>query len=97
LASAAAGNYDNNAIAYGGTSSDLYAVSTNGEYYSVTAGLDLTTLFWSPENSEASALTGQRSSIKLLYRYSDNLFVDSTAGTTKDADNLVAMMIQRKF
>jgi hypothetical protein len=96
-ASATAGNYDNNAIAYDGTASDLYAVSTNGEYYSVTAGLDLTTLFWSPENSEASALTGQRSSIKLLYRYSDNLFVDSTAGTTKDADNLVAMMIQRKF
>ena len=76
-ASAATGNYNQNAIAYGGTSSDLYGV-TNGEYWSMTAGLDLTSLFWSPEASESGALPGQRSSAKLLYRYSD--FLDSSAG-----------------
>jgi hypothetical protein len=103
-ASAAAGNYDQNALVigstalpYGATSSDLYGVSTNGEYYSVTAGLDLTSMLWGPEALDSEALTGQRSSLKLLYRYSDNLYLDSSAGQTRNVDNLVAMMIQRKF
>ena len=46
---AAAGNYDHNAITYGGTLSDPYTMTSNGEYLSLTAGLDLTSLFWSPE------------------------------------------------
>src|SRR5262249_40708263 len=104
-ASAAAGNFDNNALVLGstvlpnsGTSSDLYGVSTNGEYWSITAGLDFTSLFWSPPGvSDIGAPTGQPSSIKLLYRYSDDLFVDSSAGATRNVDNLVALMIQHKF
>ena len=96
-ATAAAGNYDHNAIAYGNTSSDLYGVSTNGEYWSIAAGLDVTKWFWSPELSESGADNGQRSSVKLLYRYTDALSLDNSAGTTRDMDSLVAMMIQRKF
>jgi hypothetical protein len=96
-ASAAAGNYDHNAIAYGSTSSDLYGVSTNGEYWSIAAGLDVTNWFWAPELSESGALNGQRSSVKLLYRYTDALSFDSSAGTGRDMNSLVAMMIQRKF
>jgi hypothetical protein len=102
--SAAAGNYDQNALVigstalpYGGTSSDLYAVSTNGEYWSITAGLDLTSLFWSPEASDTGALNGKLSSVKLLYRYSDDLFLDSSTGTTRNVDSLVAMTLQRTF
>jgi hypothetical protein len=97
-ASAAAGNYKQNdlaiestALPYGSTSSD-FGVHTNGEYWSITAGLDLANLFWSSE-----ALTGQHSSVKLLYKYSDSSFLDSSAGTTRTIDDLVAMMIQRRF
>jgi hypothetical protein len=85
--SASTGNYN-----YGGALSDLYAVRTNNEYSSLTAGLDFTNWFWGTEASESGA-----SSLKLLYRYSDNLFVDSTASTPKGVDNLVAVMVQRKF
>jgi hypothetical protein len=85
--SASTGNYD-----YNGALSDLYAVRTNNEYSSLTAGLDFTNWFWGAESSEYGP-----SSVKLLYRYSDNVFADSTAGTTKDQDNLVAVMVQRKF
>ena len=92
---AAAGNYDHNAITYGGTLSDPYAMTSNGEYLSLTAGLDLTSLFWSPE--EFGAVNEQRPSVKMFYRYSDSLFLDGSANATKDVDSLVAMSIQRKF
>jgi hypothetical protein len=90
-ASASAGNYDRNAIAYGGTSSDLYGVPGSGKYWSATAGLDLTSLFWAPAASEA----GRRSAVKLLYRYSYSF--DSSTESTRNIDNLVAMMIRRNF
>ena len=93
-ASASVGNYNQNAIDYGGTASDLYAVSTNGEYWSITAGLDLTSLFW--EISESGALNGQRPSVKLLSRFSDSLD-SSDAGTTRNDDALVAMIIRQNF
>ena len=45
----AAGNYDHNAIAFGSTSLNSYAVTTNGEYISFTTGLDLTNWLWSSQ------------------------------------------------
>jgi hypothetical protein len=83
--SASAGNYD-----YYGAFSDLYPVRTSNEYSSLTAGLDFTNWFWGSDASESS-------SVKLLYRYSDDLLTDSTTGTPKGVDNLVAVMVQRKF
>ena len=89
---AAAGNYDHNALSYRGTLSDPYTMTSNGEYLSLTAGLDLTSLFWSPEEFGA-----ERPSVKMFYRYSDSLFLDGSANAIKDVDNLVAMSIQRRF
>jgi hypothetical protein len=93
FASASAGNYDQDALAYGSTSSDIYGVSTKGEYWSMAAGLDFTKWFWSPELASADASR----SIKLLYRYTDALTVDSNAGKLDDNSSLVAVMLQRKF
>ena len=98
-ASASAGNYDQSGITFGGTSSafsDIYKVSSNGEYWSMAAGLDLTRLFWTPDASDSGA-TGQLSSVKLLYRYSDSLYSDNSAGPTRDVNSLAAVMIQRTF
>jgi hypothetical protein len=92
-ASASAGNYDQDALAYGGTSTDIYGVSTKGEYWSMAAGLDVTNWFWSPELASGDASR----SVKLLYRYTDALTVDSAAGKTSDSSSLVAVMLQRKF
>jgi hypothetical protein len=89
---AAAGNYDHNALSYGGTLSDSYTMISNGEYLSLTAGLELTSLFWSPEEVDAS-----RPSVKMFYRYSDSLFLDGSANATRDVDSLVAVTIERKF
>ena len=44
-----------------------------------------------------SGATGQLSSVKLLYRYSDSLYSDNSAGSTRDVNSLVAVMIQRTF
>jgi hypothetical protein len=90
-ASASAGNYDHDGLAYGSTSSEIYGVSPNGEYLSVATGLDVTDWFWSPE------LSSEDRSVKLFYRYTDALTLDSTAGRTSDTDSLVGMMVQRKF
>jgi hypothetical protein len=92
-ASASAGNYDQDALAYGSTSSYIYGVSTKGEYWSMAAGLDVTNLFWSPELASEDASR----SVKLLYRYTDALTVDSASGKTSDSTSLVAVMLQRKF
>ena len=92
-ASATVGNYDRNELAFGNTSSEIYGVSTNGEYWSIAAGLDVTNWFWNPEFSSGNQLR----SVKLLYRYTESLAVDDTLGTTDDRDGLVAMMVQRKF
>jgi hypothetical protein len=98
-ASAAAGNYDQSGISFGGTSavSDIYKVSSNGEYWSIGAGVDLTRLFWTPDASGSGATTGQLSSVKLLYRYSDSLYSDNSAGPTRDVNSLAAVVIQRTF
>jgi hypothetical protein len=101
-ASAAAGNYNQNSIPYGGTSSafsDMYDTSAKGEYWSIATGLDFTRLFWTPDTAASDALTGEHPSFKLLYQYTDGLYLDSSgsAGTTRSADNLVAVMIHRRF
>jgi hypothetical protein len=88
-----AGNYNQDALAYGSTSSDIYGISTKGEYWSMAAGLDVTKWFWSPELASGDA----RQSVKLLYRYTDGFTVDSSAGKTSDTSSLVAVMLQRKF
>jgi hypothetical protein len=92
-ASASAGNYDQDAFAYGSTSSNIYGVSTKGEYWSMGAGLDVTKWFWGPELASGDA----SKSVKLLYRYTDALTVDSASGKTSDSSSLVAVMLQRKF
>jgi hypothetical protein len=94
-ATAAAGNYDQNAISFGSTASEMYGVSTGGEYWSLGGGLDLTNWVWTPEQAEQA--DGQRPSVKLLYRYTDALYLDSSGGTTRDVNHLWAMIIQRKF
>jgi hypothetical protein len=92
---AAAGNYDYKGVAFEGVSSDSFATISNGEYVSLTAGLDVTSLFWSPE--EPGEVNEQRPSVKMFYRYSDSLSLDGSASATKDVDSLVAMSIQRRF
>ena len=82
---AAAGNFNHNAITYGGTLSDPYAMTSNGEYLSLTAGIDLTSLFWS---SDEFGVNEQRPSVKMFYRYSESLFLDGSANATKDVDSL---------
>jgi hypothetical protein len=94
-ASAETGNYRQTAIG-DGTSSDLSVVSTSGEYWSFTTGVDFTRVFWGAEASAAGAPAEQRSSAKLLYRYSDSLD-SSAASAVRNGDSLVAMMIQRSF
>ena len=76
---------------------NMHRVSSNGEYWSIAAGVDLTRLFWTPDASDSGAPTGQLSSVKLLYRYSDSLYLDNSTGTTRDVNSLVAVMIQRTF
>jgi hypothetical protein len=87
-AKASAGNYNQNAIT--GTWSDFYDMPTSSRYWSITAGLDLTNLFW-----ETKAFPGQHSAVKLLYKYSYSL--DSSLDATRTVDNLVAMMVRRSF
>jgi hypothetical protein len=97
-ASAAAGNYDQSAITFDGTSSalsNMYRASSNGEYWSIAAGVDLKRWFWTA--SDSGAPTGQLSSVKLLYRYTDSLYLDKSTGAERDVDSLVAVMIQRTF
>jgi hypothetical protein len=87
------------AIAYNVTSSDLYANLyadfSRGAYSSLAVGLDLTNWLWSKQTSRA--LTGPYPSVKLLYRYTENAFSNNSAQTAKDANSLVAMMVQGKF
>jgi hypothetical protein len=92
-ASATAGNYNQDGLAYGSASSEIYGTSTKGEYWSMAAGLDVTNWFWSPELASEDASP----SVKLLYRYTDALTVDSAASKTSDSGSLVAVMIQRHF
>lgn len=88
---AAVGNYDQNSMAFGSTFSESYAWSSNSHYISLSAGLDLTSLFWSSEGS------GEGSSVKMLYRHSESVFFDSYSDATSDIDDLVAVTVQRKF
>jgi hypothetical protein len=90
------GNYDHNAILNGGTLSDLYSVSTKGAYTSLTAGLDLTNWLRTDQIAQAKTLTGP-SSVKLLYRYTENAISDGSATPRKEGDSLVAVMTQGKF
>jgi hypothetical protein len=85
---AAHGNYNHDAIAYGGILSDLYLASTNGQYSSLTAGLDLTNWFRGAQTSDAS--------LKLLYRYSENALSNNSA-QNRNTDNLVAVMAKGTF
>jgi hypothetical protein len=92
--SAAAGNYDQNALVigstappYGSTFSDLYGASTNGEYWSMTAGADFTRLLWSPEPSDSG------SAVKLLY----SIAIISLSTALPGQRGALAMMIQRRF
>ena len=95
---AAAGNYDHNAIASSVTSSDLnanlYADSSHGAYSSLTVGLDFKNWLW---GNNQGALGTPYPSVKLLYRYTENTFFDNSAHKTNDANSLVAVMIQGKF
>ena len=96
---AAAGNYDHNAIASSVASSDLnanlYADSSQGAYSSLTVGLDFTNWLWG--NTNQKALGTPYPSVKLLYRYTDNAFFDHSVQAVKDNSSLVAVMIQGKF
>jgi hypothetical protein len=87
---AAMGNYDQNSISFGSTYSDSYAWSSGSDYVSVSAGLDLTSLFWIPEGKE------EQPSVKMLFRHSESVFSDSYSNT-QDVDDLVAVTIKRKF
>ena len=95
---AAAGNYDHNAIASSVTSSDLnanlYADSSHGAYSSLTVGLDFKNWLW---GNNQGALGTPYPSVKLLYRYTENTFFDNSTHKTNDANSLVAVMIQGKF
>jgi len=87
---AAMGNYDQSSISFGSTFSQSYAASSNSDYLSLSAGLDLTSLFWIPEGKE------EQPSVKMLFRHSESVFSDSYSNT-QDADDLVAVTIRRKF
>jgi len=91
---AAWGNYDHNEVTNSGTFSDLYLMSAKGAYTSLTAALDLTNWLWA---NQTKTLTGELSTVKLLYRYSENAFSDSATATRKDGNSLVAVMTQGKF
>jgi hypothetical protein len=62
------------------------------EYWSMAAGVDLTNWLLRPELASGEA---QRS-VKLLYRYTDALMLDSASGNATDNKNLV-VLLQRKF
>jgi hypothetical protein len=87
---AAMGNFDQNSISFGSTFSESYAWSSDSDYLSLSAGLDLTSLFWIPEGKE------EQPSVKMLFRHSESVFSDSYSNT-QDADDLVAVTIRRKF
>ena len=87
---AAMGNYDQNSISFGSTFSESYAWSSDSDYVSLSAGLDLTSLFWTSEGKE------DQPSVKMLYRHSESVFSDSYSNT-QDVDDLVAVTVQRKF
>jgi hypothetical protein len=95
-ATAAAGNYDQNAISFGSAASEMYGVSTRGEYWNVGGALDLTNWIWNTEQGSEQP-DGPRPSVKLLYRYTDALYLESSDGHLRDTSDLWAMMIQRKF
>jgi hypothetical protein len=91
----AGGNYDHNAITHEASLSEPHAIASNGEYFSLTAGIDLTSLFWGLE--EAGGVNKERPSMKMFYRYSDSLFLGGSDNATKDVDGLVAVTIESKF
>jgi hypothetical protein len=87
---AAMGNYDQNSLSFGNTFSESYAWSSNSDYVSLSAGLDLTSLFWSSEGNE------KQPSVKMLFRHNESVYNDSYSNA-KDVDDLVAVTLQRKF
>ena len=92
-ASATAANYDYAGLAYGSASSEIFGLDTKSEYWSMAAGLDVTNWFWSPELSSGDS----QPSVKLLYRYTDALTLDSGTDKRSDSNSIVAVMLQRKF
>jgi len=87
---AAMGNYDQSSISFGSTFSESYALSSGSDYISLSAGLDLTSLFWTSEGAE------DQPSVKMLYRHNESVFSDSYSDT-KDVDDLFAVTIRRNF
>jgi hypothetical protein len=99
-ATAAAGNFHSSsllgtALPSAGTLTDLEEATRN-EYWSFETGVDLSGLFWNPETSYFNELAKQHSSIKLIFQYTDNLYLDSE-GPMRSADGLVAMLVQSTF
>jgi hypothetical protein len=74
----------------------MYGLSNRGEYLTVGGGLDLTTWVWNAEQ-EPEQTDGTQPSFKLLYRYTDALYIDDLEGSVHDTNHLWAMMFQRKF
>jgi len=87
---AALGNYDQSSISFGSTFSEKYSWSSNSDYMSLSAGLDLTSMFFTFDKKE------DQPSVKMLYRHNESVFSDSYSDTT-DVDDLFAITIQRKF
>ena len=87
---AAMGNYDQSSLSFGSAFSESYAWSSNSDYVSLSAGLDLTSMFWSSDGKE------DQPSVKMLYRHNESVFSDSYSDT-KDVDDLIAVTVQRKF
>jgi hypothetical protein len=84
------GNYNLDALSYG-AASDSYGVSTNTDFWNITAGLDFTSYLW-----DSDAIAARDSSLKLLYRNVGNFYSDA-GGTVNQIDHVVAMMFRQKF
>jgi hypothetical protein len=84
------GNYHLDALSYG-AAPDSYGVSTNTDFWNITAGMDFTSYLW-----DADAIAERNSSLKLLYRNVGNFYSDA-GGTVNQIDHVVAMMFRQKF
>jgi hypothetical protein len=101
-ATVAAGNFDYNGLLMGarGTVEPSldFETSTKSEYWSISAGVDLSELFWNDETSMLRDSDKQQSFVKLLLRYNNDLYLESAAAEpTRSADVLVAIMAQHTF
>ncbi len=99
-ATATLGNFDYNslwatALPTGGTAADLGEAARN-EYWSIATGIDLSNLLWNAEISRSNEVAREHSSLKLVFEYTDNSYVNSAA-SARTADALVAMVVQSTF